>query len=107
MSIGRPIHAASLSLEKSTSPMTAASIYDPTTPSRIGTIFMMPLPQIDVPMTIAMAVMASSQFCWQLPIAEPESVRPIAMTIGPVTTGGKKRITFSVPNIFSRNAITK
>ena len=54
-----------------------------------------------------MAVMASSQFCWQLLMAEPESVRPMAMTIGPVTTGGKKRITFSVPNILRRNAMTK
>ena len=63
ISIGRPIHATSLSLEKSTSPIAAARIYDPTTPSRIGTILMMPLPQIDVPMTIAMAVTASSQFC--------------------------------------------
>ena len=40
-------------------------------------------------------------------MAEPDSVSPMAMTIGPVTTGGKKRITFSVPNIFSRKAITK
>lgn len=68
---------------------------------------MMPLPQIDVAMTMAIAVTASSQFCWQLLMAEPESVRPMAMTIGPVTTGGKKRITFSVPNILSRNAMTK
>ena len=40
-------------------------------------------------------------------MAEPESVSPMAMTIGPVTTGGKKRMTFSVPNILSRNAMTK
>ena len=67
----------------------------------------MPLPQMDVPITMAMAVMARSQFCWQLLMAEPESVRPMAITIGPVTTGGKNRITFSVPNILSKKAITK
>ena len=63
MSMGRPTHAASLSLEKSTSPMAAASTYEPSTPSRMGTILTMPLPQMEVPMTMTMAVMASNQFC--------------------------------------------
>lgn len=62
ISTGQPIHAASPSLVKSTSPIAAAKIYEPSTPSSIGTIFIMPLPQIDVPITIAMAVTARSQF---------------------------------------------
>ena len=31
----------------------------------------------------------TGQLVWQLAIAEPESTNPMAMTIGPVTTGGK------------------
>ena len=41
------------------------------------------------PMTVTMAMMAISQLALQLLIAEEESVRPIAMMIGPVTMGGK------------------
>ena len=104
---GIPIHAASSSFAKSTSPIKAARIYDAMTPRRIGTIFIIPFPQMEEPITTVMATMERSQFCEQLLMAEPESVRPIAITIGPVTIGGKKRITFSVPNIFRRNAMMK
>ncbi len=63
--------------------------YDTMTPSSIGTIFTIPLPHTDAVITVTMAMMASSQLVWQLAIAEPDSIRPMAMTIGPVTTGGK------------------
>ena len=53
----------------------------------------MPLPQMLKTITIAKAIMASGQFAEQLSTAEPERPKPMAMMIGPVTTGGKKRIT--------------
>ena len=68
---------------------------------------MMPLPQMAVQMTMAMAVTASSQLPVQFCMADPESVRPMAITMGPVTTGGKKRITRSVPKLLSKAAIMK
>ena len=48
-----------------------------------------PLPHIDDTMTVTIEMIASNQFVWQLAMAEPESTRPMAITIGPVTTGGK------------------
>ena len=39
--------------------------------------------------TTAIAMIASSQLSVQLSIADLESVRPMAMMIGPVTIGGK------------------
>ena len=45
-----------------------------------------------------MATIAINQFLEQLFTAELASVNPIAITIGPVTTGGKKRIMRAVPN---------
>ena len=56
---------------------------------------------------MAMAVTANSQFPVQFCMAEPERVRPMAITMGPVTTGGKKRMTRSVPKLLSRTAMTK
>ncbi|CCX55698.1 unknown [Bacteroides sp. CAG:1060] len=50
---------------------------------------------------------AIHQFWLQFWIADPERVRPIAMMIGPVTTGGKKRITFLAPKAAKRPASTK
>ncbi len=54
-----------------------------------------------------MARRAIHQFCWQFPMAEPESVRPMAMMMGPVTTGGKKRRTFFAPKALMRPATMK
>ncbi len=68
---------------------------------------MMPRPQMAVQMTMAMAVMARSQLPVQFWMAEPESVRPMAITMGPVTTGGKKRMTRAVPKLLSNAAMTK
>ena len=104
---GKPNHAASETFEKSTLPIIDATAYDTTTPSRIGTIFTMPRPQMLLTITVAMAMMARGQSVWQLDMAEPDSVRPMAMTIGPVTTGGKNRRTRFVPNHLISPAITK
>ena len=49
-------------------------------------------------MMITMARRAIHQFCEQLLTAEPDRMSPMAMMIGPVTMGGKKRITFLAPN---------
>ena len=104
---GMPIHAASLSGVKSISPQQAAVMYDSNTPSNIGTMRIMPRPHIEAQMVVAMATMASIQLVWQLVMAEPVSVRPMAITIGPVTTGGKKRSIRFTPYTLMRAAITK
>ena len=91
---GRPIQAASLTALKSHRPKQAATIYEPSTPRRMGMILIIPLPQMLQTMMIAIARMAIHQFWPQLLIAEPERIRPMAMMMGPVTMGGKKRITF-------------
>ena len=65
----------------------------------IGTIFTIPLPQILQITTSAIATTAISQSAEQLSIADWDRVRPMAMMMGPVTMGGKKRITLLVPKI--------
>ena len=58
----------------------------------------MPRPQM-LQMTItATAITATSQLVWQLAMAELARIRPMEMTMGPVTTGGKKRMTRLAPN---------
>ena len=57
--------------------------------------------------TVAMATMANSQLVVQFCMALPESTRPMAIIIGPVTNGGKNRSIFSMPNDLMRPAITK
>ena len=52
-------------------------------------ILAMPLPHMLKPMTIRIATTATSQLARQLVMAEEDSVRPMAMMIGPVTIGGK------------------
>ena len=64
---------------------------------RMGTILIMPLPQILQTMTTTMAARAMGQLVEQLLMAEGARIRPMAMMMGPVTTGGKKRITFLEP----------
>ena len=48
-------------------------------------------------MTTTMATTAISQLVEQLLMAEEERFRPMAMMMGPVTMGGKKRMTFLMP----------
>ena len=66
----------------------------------------MPRPQM-LQMTItATAMTATSQLVWQLVIAELARIKPMEMTMGPVTTGGKKRMTRLAPNARNRAAST-
>ena len=58
-------------------------------------------------MIITMASRAIHQLLLQFWMALPLSVRPIAMMMGPVTMGGKKRITFLAPNAAMNPASTK
>ena len=67
----------------------------------------MPLPQMLQTMMMAMASRAIHQLELQLEMAEPERQRPMAMMIGPVTTGGKKRMTFFGPKAAKRPARMK
>ena len=60
-------------------------------------ILIMPLPQMLAAMMMTMATIAIHQFCAQLLMAEEDRFRPMAMMIGPVTIGGKKRMTFFAP----------
>ena len=71
---------------------------------RMGTILSMPLPQMLQTMTTAMATSAIHQLAAQLLMAELESVMPMQMMIGPVTMGGKKRITRLAPKALNSTA---
>ena len=55
----------------------------------------------------ARATRARIQFVEQLPTAEGASPSPMAIIIGPVTTGGKKRITLLMPTVLMIAARTK
>ena len=77
-------------------------------------ILIMPLPQMLQPMISSMVMTASSQLAWQLVMALGARIKPIRMMIGPVTTGGNRRMTRLIPNTlisaatttYSRPAIT-
>ena len=73
----------------------------------MGTILTIPFPQMFAMTITAIATRAIGQFCEQFWMAEPERMSPMAMMIGPVTTGGKKRITFLVPKAANRPERTK
>ena len=70
-------------------------------------IFSMPLPQMLKMTTVMIASSATAQLPVQLLMAELASVMPMQMMIGPVTTGGKKRITRSVPKLLTSAASTR
>ena len=86
---GIPTHFAACTPLKSTWPKQAAMRYEPMTPSSTGMIRIMPLPHMLQTMMIRVARRAIQTLAMQLLMADPESVRPMAMMIGPVTTGGK------------------
>ena len=67
------------------------------TPIRIGMILNIPLPQILKTMIVTRAMRARSQLVEALLMAEPARLSPMQMMIGPVTTGGRKRMTFLTP----------
>ena len=67
-------------------------------------ILIMPLPQMLAATMIAIATMAIHQLPVQLSMAEEDRVRPMAMMMGPVTMGGKKRMTFFAPKTLNRPA---
>ena len=90
--------------EKSTSPIRMAATYETITPRSIGMIFAMPLPQMLNIITEANAIMAIGQLVAQFVIADGAKISPIEIIIGPVTTGGKKRITLFAPNPLIRPA---
>ena len=70
----------------------------------MGTIFTMPLPQMLQTTTTRIATSATHQLPRQLLMAEPARDRPIQMMMGPVTMGGKKRMTFFAPKALNRPA---
>ena len=86
---GRPTQSAAMTLVKSTLPLTAATRYEATTPSRMGMILIMPLPKMLAATTTRMATRAIHQLVRQLSMAEELRVRPMQMIMGPVTMGGK------------------
>ena len=86
---GKPTQSAEATPEKSTSPMTIAHTYDTITPMRMGMTLIMPRPQTLQTMIVTIAMSAMIQFVEQFSIAELDKMSPMAMTMGPVTTGGK------------------
>ena len=107
LATGSPNHAASLIVLKSTSPKNIPAIYDTTTPMSIGMILIIPLPKMLHIITTTIAISATHQLAAQLTMADCERVSPIAIMIGPVTIGGKKRITLLAPNALINAARTK
>ena len=103
---GSPIQEASRTAVTSTLPVKAATAYDATTPSRMGMILIMPRPKMLARMTTAMATRAIHQLAWQLLMAEELRLRPMQMMTGPVTIGGKNRMTFFVPKALNSAAST-
>ena len=67
----------------------------------------MPFPQILKIMITARAINAKIQFVEALAIALGARLKPIQMMIGPVTTGGKKRMTRLTPANLMISAKTK
>ena len=61
-------------------------------------ILTMPLPQMLAMTMMAMATNAMGQFVDAFVMAELARMSPMEMTMGPVTTGGKKRMTRVAPN---------
>ena len=61
-------------------------------------ILTIPLPQILQMMTTTIATSAIHQLALQLLIADGARFNPIAMMIGPVTTGGKYFMTLEEPH---------
>ena len=74
-----------------------ATRYEPATPSKMGMILIMPFPQMFAAMIIAIATTASHQQVEALDTAEGARFKPMRMMMGPVTTGGRNRITFFTP----------
>ena len=60
----------------------------------------MPLPHMLQIITARMATIATRGLAPQLSMAEEDRIRPMAMMMGPVTMGGKKRITRLTPTLF-------
>ena len=96
---GRATGAAATMVLKSTRCKSNATAYETSTAKISGIMRSMPLPQMLKKMIVAMATIANSQSVEALPMAEGAKVKPMEMMIGPVTTGGKKRITRSTPNL--------
>ena len=61
-------------------------------------ILIMPFPQMLQTIIMTIASRAIHQLLLQFWMALPDRVRPMAMMMGPVTMGGKKRMTFLAPN---------
>ena len=84
-----------------------AMTYETAIPIRIGMILNSPLPHTLNTMIVARATIARNQLVEALPIAEPARESPIQMMIGPVTTGGRNRITFFMPTTLMMRARMK
>ena len=70
-------------------------------------ILIMPLPQMLATMMMAMATSASHQQVEALVTAVPDRFRPMRMMMGPVTMGGKNRMTFLAPTSLNSRASTR
>ena len=70
-------------------------------------ILNIPLPQMLKTMMTARAMRARGQHWAALDTAEGARFRPMQMMMGPVTTGGRKRMTFRTPTTFTSRARTR
>ena len=81
-----------------------AMIYAPTTPSRIGMILIMPLPQMLAAIMMTIETRASHQHVDALSTADEARLSPIRMMMGPVTIGGRNFMTFLTPTSLTISA---
>ena len=70
-------------------------------------ILTIPRPQMLQTTMMAMATMARGQLVEALLMAVGARVRPMRMIMGPVTMGGKKRMTFCAPTALNSRARTR
>ena len=73
----------------------------------MGMILIMPRPQMLATMMMAMETSASHQQLEALDTAEGARFRPMRIMMGPVTTGGRKRMTRLTPTILMTSASTR
>ena len=78
-----------------------------TTPSKIGIMRNIPFPQILNTIITDKAMSARIQLVDAFETADGARLKPIQIIIGPVTTGGRKRITFLIPTSLMTSARTR
>ena len=98
---GIATHFAALNVSNFTSPCIIPNTYPTTTPPKILIRLMKPFVTAPMSATATRVTIATNGPFWKLPFAAPAKLRPMIMTIDPVTTGGSSQLTHPIPNWFT------